>query len=131
MAERGGANKVTRTDEDKVKFDAGGCDELQKESMKCVEDLGYDRTAAQTVCKPQFDAYRACRQKILDAKKARRQHQHTSDFFRCGSCELRPAAHCLTLLLLLLTGYRTGCTRMWCAQATNAAWAEQYKFWKK
>ena len=69
-SERGGAPKVSRTDEDKVKFDPGDCEPLSKASMKCLEDLGYDRAAARTICKPQYDAYRACRQKELDARKA-------------------------------------------------------------
>ena len=69
-ATRGGANKVIRTDEDKVKFDAGSCEELQKASMRCLEDVGYDRAVAKTACKPQYDAYKECRQKQLDAKKA-------------------------------------------------------------
>ena len=68
--DRGGANKVVRTDEDKVKFDAGGCQAFSRASLKCVEDLGYDKNAARTICKPHYDAYRECRQNELDAKKA-------------------------------------------------------------
>ena len=67
--ERGG-DKIKRLDEDKVKFDVGDCEPLSKASMKCLEDLGYDRALARTECKPQHDAYRACRQQELDARKA-------------------------------------------------------------
>lgn len=73
MAEpRGGPDKVMRTDEDKVKFDAGNCEALSKASIKCLEDIGYDRTLAQTVCKPQYDAYRECRKQENEMKRKMR-----------------------------------------------------------
>ena len=66
---RGGSGKVVRPDEG-VKFDAGSCEALGKASMKCLEEIGYDRNLAQTVCKPQYDAYRECRKQQQEAKKA-------------------------------------------------------------
>lgn len=69
---RGGPDKVSRTDEDKVKFDAGSCEALSKASIKCLEDIGYDRTVAQTACKVHYDAYKECRKKENEAKKALR-----------------------------------------------------------
>ena len=69
MAERGGADKVTRIDEAAVKFDAGNCEELSKASIKCLSDLGYDRAAASTTCKEHIDAYRECRRLENEAKR--------------------------------------------------------------
>ena len=69
MAERGGADKVTRIDEAAVKFDAGNCEELSKVSIKCLSDLGYDRAAASTTCKEHIDAYRECRRLENEAKR--------------------------------------------------------------
>ena len=66
---RGGADKVVRREEDKVKFDSGSCDALSKASLKCLEELGYDRQAASTVCKPHYDAYRECRKQQNEAKR--------------------------------------------------------------
>ena len=66
------SDPIQRIDEDKVKFDAGSCEELSKASLKCLEDIGYDRQAAQTVCKPQYDAYKECRKKENEAKRAMR-----------------------------------------------------------
>ena len=51
-------SSVTRLDEDKVKFDAGSCEELGKASMKCLSDIGYDKDKATVVCKVHYDAYR-------------------------------------------------------------------------
>ena len=72
MADRGGAGKVVRTDEDVVKFDAGSCEALQQASLKCLESIGYDKTAAQTVCKVHYDAYRDCRKAQNEEKKRMR-----------------------------------------------------------
>ena len=69
MATRGGADKVTRPEEARVKFDAGNCDALGKASVKCIEDLGYDRRAASTACKVHFDAYKECRKEQNEAKR--------------------------------------------------------------
>ena len=69
MDDRGGANKVVRLDEDKSKYDAGGCDALSRASVKCLEDLGYDKKAAQTACKVHYDAYRECRKQQNEAKR--------------------------------------------------------------
>ena len=60
---------VTRLDEDKVKFDAGSCEELGKASMKCLSDIGYDKDKATVVCKVHYDAYRECRKQQNEAKR--------------------------------------------------------------
>ena len=62
-------SSVTRLDEDKVKFDAGSCEELGKASMKCLSDIGYDKDKATVVCKVHYDAYRECRKQQNEAKR--------------------------------------------------------------
>jgi hypothetical protein len=47
-ATRGGAGKNTVIGSEAVKFHAGSCEELSRASLKCIEDLGYDKTAAKT-----------------------------------------------------------------------------------
>ena len=51
----------------------GSCEPFSKASLKCIEDMGYDRDAAKTACKKHYDAYRDCRQRELDAKRAANQ----------------------------------------------------------
>ena len=73
MAEpRGGPDKVVRMNEEAVKFEAGDCEALSKASIKCLEDIGYDRTLAQTACKLQYDAYRECRKQQNEMKRKMR-----------------------------------------------------------
>ena len=66
------ASKIERIDEDKVKFDAGGCETLRVASIKCLEDIGYDRAAAASSCKLHFDAYKECRRQENAAKQKQR-----------------------------------------------------------
>lgn len=51
-----------------TKFDAGSCEELGKNSIRCIEDHGYDRSAPE--CKVHFEAYRECRSKENAARRA-------------------------------------------------------------
>ena len=72
------AGNTVRIDEDVVKFDGGSCEELSKASMKCIEDMGYDKQAAAVSCKKHFDAYKECRKAQNLAKRAANQAQAVS-----------------------------------------------------
>ena len=64
------ARAVTRLGEEKSKLKAGSCEDLGKESIKCIEEHGYNRN--DPACKVHFDAYRACR-KEENASSNKRQ----------------------------------------------------------
>ena len=65
----GAAQTHGRIDEGASRFDAGSCEALGKNSIKCIEDHGYDRAAP--ACKVHFEAYKECRRKENEARRAK------------------------------------------------------------
>lgn len=65
------ARAVTRLGESNSKLKGGSCEDLGKESIKCIEEHGYNRN--DPACKVHFDAYRECRKAENAANSNRRQ----------------------------------------------------------
>ena len=51
------------------KFDAGDCDALSQNSIRCLEENNGDRSV-NSPCQPHFEAYRECNKKLYAAKRA-------------------------------------------------------------
>ena len=65
------ARAVTRLSEESSKFRAGSCEDLGKESIKCIEEHGFNRN--DPACQVHFQAYKKCRQEGSESKKQQRK----------------------------------------------------------
>jgi len=66
---RSEAARAHRRPDERVRFDAGNCDEFAKASQECIAKVGYDRTAAATLCARQYEDYRECKRLLTEDKR--------------------------------------------------------------
>ena len=66
---RSEAARALRRPDERVKYDAGDCDDLAKASQRCLQATGYDRAKAAKECEPHYEAYRNCRRAVTAAKR--------------------------------------------------------------
>lgn len=66
---RSDAARALKRPDERVKYDAGDCDELGKASQRCLERVGFDRAVAAIQCKQHYEAYRDCRRAVTAAKR--------------------------------------------------------------